>query len=193
MERKINNMVRQGFKSRKKIKIYAIDPHTGSSEHKKMYGKVWTFEEFKKNIKNAKIDDIIIPIVKTSEEANKDFDKPIELIFIDGAHEYDLVKLDFQSWFPKVIYGGIMAFHDTVGETGPKKVVEELVYKSNNFRNIKFIDLITLAEKVKQNSIKDKFRNRYDLLLKNLFEFVRKLYLPKTIRVIGKKFIKLIQ
>jgi len=183
----------KGSKRANKVKIYAIDPHIGSSEHKKAYGKIWTFEEFKKNIKNANVDDIIIPIVKTSEEAAKNFDEPVELIFIDGAHEYDLVKLDFELWFPKVIDGGIMAFHDTTVWLGPKKVVDEFVYKSKNFRNVRFIDSITFAEKVRQNSIKDRLRNRYVLLLKNLYKSKVKLYFPKLIRMIGKKLIKLTQ
>jgi predicted O-methyltransferase YrrM len=37
-----------GSKRGNMIKIYVIDPHTGSSEHQKIYGKVWNFEEFKK-------------------------------------------------------------------------------------------------------------------------------------------------
>jgi len=183
----------KGSKRGNKVKIYTIDPHKGSSEHKETYGKVQTFEEFKKNIKNAKVDDIVIAIVKTSEEAAKNFDKPVELIFIDGAHEYNLVKLDFELWFPKVIDIGIMAFHDTTGWPGPKKVVEELVYKSKNFRNVRFVGSVTFAEKVEQNSIKDRLRNRYVLLLKNLCEFSVKSDLPKPIRIIGKKLIKVIQ
>ena len=72
-----------GSKRGKKIKIYAIDPHIGSSEHQETDDKVWTFEEFQKNIKAAKVNDIINPIVKTSEEVAKDFNKPVEFIFID--------------------------------------------------------------------------------------------------------------
>jgi predicted O-methyltransferase YrrM len=161
-----------GSKKGNKVKIYAIDPHTGSSEHQKEGEKVWTFEEFKKNIKDAKVDDIIIPLVQTSKEAAKNFNQPVELIFIDGAHEYEFVKLDFDLWFPKVIEGGIMAFHDTIGWPGPKKVVADCVYKSKYFKNVKFVDSLTFAQKVKQNTLKDRIRNRCMLLLKNLHEFV---------------------
>lgn len=181
----------QGSKQGNNVEIYAIDPHTGASEHKDLYEKVWTFEEFKNNIKNARVDDIVIPIVKTSEEVAKSFNEPVELIFIDGAHEYDLVKLDFKKWFPKVINGGVMAFHDTIGGwPGPKKVAEEFVYKSKNFRNVGFIDSITFAEKVKQNSITDRIKNRYTLLLKRLKEYDQRNPLPKPIKMIGKKILK---
>src|SRR3989337_2786998 len=48
----------RGSKKGNNITIYAIDPHTGASEQKERYGNVWTFEEFKKNIKDTKVDDI---------------------------------------------------------------------------------------------------------------------------------------
>ncbi|MBW8005269.1 MAG: class I SAM-dependent methyltransferase, partial [candidate division NC10 bacterium] len=102
----------KGSRSGNKVKIHAIDPHTGSPEEAKSYGKVLTFEEFTANVKNAGVDDTVIPIIKTSSEAAQEFREPIELIFIDGDHQYDMVKLDFELWFPKVIDGGIMAFHD---------------------------------------------------------------------------------
>lgn len=182
-----------GSKKGNEVRVYAIDPHTGSSEHKEKYGKVWTFDEFKKNISAAAIDDVVTPIVKTSEEAAKGFDKPIELLFIDGAHEYDLVKLDFDLWSPKVIEGGIIAFHDTIKYQGPKQVVKESIFKSKNFRNAKFFDSITFAQKVSRNSIRDRIRNRYVLLLKNIYEFAVKLHLPKPVRVAGRKIASLVR
>lgn len=183
----------KGSKRGNKVKIYSIDPHTGSSKEESK--KVWTFEEFKKNIKDAEVDDIVTPLVKTSVEAAKDFKESVELIFIDGAHEYELVKLDFELWFPKVINGGIMAFHDatTYEWLGPKKVVEELVYKSKNFRNAGFVYLITYAEKTRQNSLTDRLKNRYILLLKDLYAFTSEFHLPEPIRKFGKKLAELIQ
>ena len=136
----------KGSKVGNKVKVYAIDPHVGA-----------TFEEFKKNISNSQTDDIVIPIVKTSEEVAKDFNEPVELIFVDGSHEYETVKLDFELWVPKLIYGGTIAFHDTIIKPGPKKIVEEYVYKSKNFKNIGFVGSTTFAKKAKRIDIKDIF------------------------------------
>ncbi|MCD6109210.1 class I SAM-dependent methyltransferase [bacterium] len=183
----------EGSKDGNKIEIYAIDPHTGSSRHKDSHEKIWTFNEFKKNIEDAQVDDIVEPIVKTSEDASKDFNKPVAFIFIDGAHDYDFIRLDFDVWFPKVVEGGVMAFHDTIGWPGVKKVVAKSVYKSKYFKDVKFIDSITYAKKVKQNSLKDRIKNRYVLFLKNMYEFATKLHLPKFIKKIGKKIVKKIQ
>lgn len=177
----------KGSKSGKNVKIYAIDPHTGSSEHKKIYGKVWTFEEFKDNIKNAEVDDVVVPIVKTSEEASKDFKEPIEFIFIDGAHEYEFVKSDFENWFPILIDGGIMAFHDATVAPSVKKVVEEFIFKSKNFKNVGIVDSIVFGQKCKKNSLIDKSRNVCVLLFMRISIFAA--HLPKSIRKIGKRLL----
>lgn len=161
-----------GSKEGNKVKVYAIDPHTGSPEHQKN-GKVWTFDQFKENIKKTGIEDMVIPIVKTSEEAAKYFNEPVELIFIDGAHEYEMVKKDFEYWFPKVIEGGIMAFHDTAGwarQHGPDQVVEEFVYKSRNFKKVQLVGSITYGTKTTKNSITDQIKNRTTLFQKYLYD-----------------------
>lgn len=138
----------KGSKAGNKVRVYAVDPHTGSFEHKAAYGKISTVEEFKKNIKNAKVDDVITPIVKTSDDASKDFDRPVELVFIDGCHDYESVKQDFELWFPKVISKGTVALHDTLRWPGPKRVAKEKILNSKKFKNITAVDSIIFAEKI---------------------------------------------
>lgn len=159
----------KGSEAGKKVKVYAIDPHTGSPIHRKWYGEVWTFDEFKRNIKSAGVTDLVVPLVKTSEEAAKHFKEDVELVFVDGDHEYDSVKLDFDLWFPKLIEGGFIAFHDSVLTSGPQRVVEKCLYKSNRFRNIRVVGSITFAEKVYVNSLSDRIGNRYELLKRTVY------------------------
>jgi len=142
---KFTFFIGKGSESAGKIKIYAIDPHIEE-----------TYEEFKRNIKNAELNDIVITVVKTSEEAAKDFTDAVEFIFIDGAHEYEKVKQDFELWFPKLIDGGIIAFHATVAWPGPKKVVKKYIYKSRYFKNIGLVDSITFTQKTIKNSLKER-------------------------------------
>lgn len=192
----------RGSKAGNKVPVCAIDPHTGSPVHAKMYGKVWTFEEFKKNIRKAGVDDIIIPIIKTSEEAEKSWgNQPIEILWIDGNHEYKFVKLDFDKWSPHLIEGGMIALHDTTFyETeGPKKVVEDDIYKSERFINIGLVNSITFAQKASKIFLRDKLKNKYALLIFELsialLKFLRKYkeYMPRPVRRLGKKFIKIIR
>ena len=172
----------RGSKAGKRVSVYAIDPHDGSGELKGMYGAVWSFDDFKVNIAAANVDEIVVPLVQTSEQAARSFEKPVELIFIDGDHEYPRVLLDFQLWFPKVIAGGIMAFHDA-DAPGPWKVVKDLVIKSAHFRNIRFVDSILVAQKVSQNSLIDRIRNRCTIIL-------RSRYLPDLLRAVGRRLVE---
>ena len=184
----------RGSKAGNNIKVYAIDPHKGSSEHMKKRGEICTYQEFKRNIAQANVDAIVIPIVNTSEDARRDWDgKPIELLWIDGAHEYEMVKLDFDLWFPYLIEGGIIAFHDTIGWPGPRRVVKEKIYTSRNFANVGFIYSITYARKVRTNSITQRIRNHWVLFLKDICELGIKLQPPGPIKRLANKIVSIIQ
>jgi len=181
-----------GSQENHKIKVYAIDHHVGSEEHQKD-GKIWTFEEFKKNIKDAKVEDVVLPVLKTSEDAAKDFDQPIELIFIDGDHSYEGVKRDFELWYPKVVEGGVIAFHDTVGWDGPRRLVNEEIFKGKNFKNARFSGSITYATKVSKTTNGDRIKNRGNLALKRIAEVTNSWKIPGPIRSLGGRIVGIIQ
>jgi len=57
--------------------------------------------------------DVIRPIHLSSVEASKLYkDESLDFVFIDAAHDYDNVKLDLESWFPKIKQSGVIAGHD---------------------------------------------------------------------------------
>lgn len=51
-------------------------------------------------------------IEKTSEEANKDWNTPIDLVHIDGNHEYYFVVQDIKLWTKHLKVGGFVLFDD---------------------------------------------------------------------------------
>ena len=83
-----------GSKAGESVRIYAIDPHAG-----------YRFGDFKTNMEHAGITELVRPIASLSQSAADIFEEPIELLFVDGSHEYDLVLEDFEKWVPKVIDG----------------------------------------------------------------------------------------
>jgi len=182
----------KGSKEGNKVKIHAIDSHTGSSEHKKRFGKVWTFEEFEKNIKKANVSDIVVPIVKTSEDASKNWNKKVGFLWIDGAHEYEMVLLDYKLWEPHLVKGGVIAFHDSQDQ-GPKKVVNKYLYFGSKFKKIGFMDGTTYATKVDRITAADKIMNLYVLLLTTIYSLAGKAPLPKFVKVLGNRMVKMLQ
>jgi predicted O-methyltransferase YrrM len=141
-------------------KIHAVDPHAGVIERGQTAVNVSTFDEFQRNIRTAGVHEVVVPHVDFSDSVARSFSEPVELIFIDGLHDYEAVKADFEAWFPKVMEGGVMAFHDTTGQAGPRKLVTERVYKSPHFRNVRFARSITYAEKTARNTPSDRLGNR---------------------------------
>jgi hypothetical protein len=53
-------------------------------------------------------------------------DGSLSLVYIDADHSYEGVKRDIAAWFPKLMAGGIFAFHDYLSEAyGVRRAVEE--------------------------------------------------------------------
>lgn len=171
-------------------RVFAVDPHTGSPEHRAAWGAVDTVREFARNLARAGVADVVVPLVQTSEEAARALDEPVELIFIDGAHEYEAVERDFELWFPKVVSGGVMAFHDSSGWPGVRRVVERRLYRSSRFRDVHFVDSITAGEKVDRNTLADRLANRRALALKRLCELGSRLHLPPAVRHRGRALLE---
>lgn len=162
----------KGTKEAKREKVWAIDPHSGVVERQS--DERGTLEEFQDNVKRAGVEDYVIPVVKRSEEAVKGWDKPVRLLWIDGAHEYEDVKKDFLLWEPHVLEGGIVALHDTTKWPGPKRVAKEYLYKSKKFKKVGFVGSVSFGQKVAENSLADRLRNRCMLLWKDIYTLARR-------------------
>ena len=138
----------RGSKLAKREKVFSIDPHTGdpfficgkkpqgpkleNSEYKVDDGTEFnSYSGFLRTIRHFQIEDWVIPLVMTSNEATKKTEiGPIRLLFIDGMHTYEAVKDDINNWVPRVISGGVIVFDDYDNFTsgvGVKRAVDELL------------------------------------------------------------------
>ena len=154
-------------------KVYAIDPHNMDKNFES------TLEFFNRNIRKEKVSDKIIPIIKTSEKAIKEWNKKIHFLWIDGDHRYFQVKKDFLLWEPFLRIGEIIAFHDTcesknkspakipIGKNiySPGQIVKEYIQNSEIFKDVKIVDSITYAIKNKEYGIKDNLKHKLTILV----------------------------
>lgn len=54
-----------------------------------------------------------LPIHQDSVVEGKRWSRPpLDLVFVDGGHEYDECKGDIDAWWPHLKLGGVMAIHD---------------------------------------------------------------------------------
>jgi MMP 1-O-methyltransferase len=170
------------------VRIFAVDPHAD-----------YRHGEFKDNIDRAGLADLVTPVKGLSQDVVGGFDEPIELLFVDGSHEEDDVRDDFEQWVPKVVDGGVVAFHDTTWHRGVRRVVAEKIYGSREFKDVRFvIGSTTIARKVQENGLGDRLHARRVQAAKAVFGAVtavvrkRRGWLPSQVERAGRRVFRLV-
>ena len=132
------------------LRVHAVDPHRGSREDP----AADTLTEFRANLAQSGLSDVVEPLVMTSEEASARVDGPIELLFIDGDHSYEGVRRDAELWLPRVMDGGTVMLHDvaTAAYNGPRRVVREMVCRDPAFHRIRRVGSMLVAERTARRS-----------------------------------------
>jgi len=154
----------KGSKSGHNAKIYSVDPHIehvctmdpeyslpesegiseGIPDIKYYINQGITFPQFKEALQKMNVENIVTPIVDYSELAyingiGKEWDIPIELLFIDGDHRYNYVKKDLELWGKWVINGGLILLHDRPFP-GVIKVIANMIMNNPRYSEIRDID-----------------------------------------------------
>jgi hypothetical protein len=119
-----------GLRERGAGRLFAIDPHTGSIEHRKNGVPVDTFAEFSANVRRAGLENWVVPLRKTAHEARAEFEAgSVSVLFIDGSHEYADVLVDIDDWLPTLRAGAVVGFNDP-GYPGVSRALGERVARS---------------------------------------------------------------
>jgi predicted O-methyltransferase YrrM len=92
-----------------KKRVSAIDTFNGNDSD---FGYRGFFQDFERNIRHCGVAKYVKPVVGKSCEIARTWNLPIDLLFIDGSHVYEDVLADFRGFFPHVVPGGLVAFHD---------------------------------------------------------------------------------
>ncbi|MGI9538610.1 MAG: class I SAM-dependent methyltransferase, partial [Miltoncostaeaceae bacterium] len=138
----------EGSRAGRGAVVVAIDPHTGSEEHRADGEVVDTFSEFRTNLAMAGVEEVVRPERAMSVDAAARVDEPVGLLFIDGAHDRDSVLADIDAWFPKLAPHGMIAFHDvTASWPGVARAIGERLVEPGRVDRLRFVHSIVYARK----------------------------------------------
>ena len=137
-------------------KVVAIDPHLGETGTKWKFSSTW--EQFNKNIHELNLETFVESIRKTSEEAHKKWNRKIDLLNIDGLHDYKNVKLDLKLWLPHLKEGGVLVCHDAFGPTYPgvMEAIIEGLFSLPDFGRVGVVGCSLFAVKTASKSLWDR-------------------------------------
>lgn len=125
--------------------VVAVDPFIGNGALDS------DFETFKRNVADRPN---VVHVRKTSGGAASTWAHGLaSLVFIDAVHDYVNVAFDISVWWPLLLPGGIMAFHDTddTNFPGTRRAVFELSRRDATL--YAHPDNLTLLRKARANTL----------------------------------------
>jgi predicted O-methyltransferase YrrM len=153
-----NKMAKLCKSKNKKARIVCVDTFLGAPEHMdgewasngldRVNGIPCLFESFRNNTKILQNHDIIYPFPISSMEAAHFMIKKqveVDLIFIDGSHEYESVLMDITLFWKVLKKGGVMVLDDAKWE-GVDRAITEFFTADKNV-DIEFGPIQTLVYK----------------------------------------------
>lgn len=105
--------------------LFAVDHHRGSPEMAAdrechdpdvldpATGRHDTLVHLRRTLERAGLEDVVIPIVASSQTIGPHWTTPVGFAFIDAAHDDAGVLYDARTWSQHVLPGGYLLFHDT--------------------------------------------------------------------------------
>lgn len=136
--------------------LFTVDHHRGSEENQAGWewhdpalvdeetGLFDTLPEFRRTIRSAGLDDVVIAVVGDSSAVARWWAGAVAFCFIDGGHGIEPARADYESWAPKIAVGGTLAIHDVFRDPrdGGRPPYEEIylpALASGRFREIRAV------------------------------------------------------
>ncbi len=140
-------------------RVYAIDPQADER-----------FEEFVANLERTGVRQIVEPVRMMSHDAARELEtSEIDVLFIDGFHQYAQVMQDVRDWAPRLRTGAVVGFNDPFWPGVNRALRDEVARTGSPFRAPAFFDNTLFFRYVPAES----WRKREDGLTRRLRLFLR--------------------
>lgn len=101
-------------------RLTAVDPF----DDPRWGGGPDAYRTFHANIRTTGVEERVEPCRGLSAEAlERTGHEPIDLVYIDGAHDFDSVRLDIDGWGARLRDGGQLLIHDSFSSVGVTRAV----------------------------------------------------------------------
>jgi predicted O-methyltransferase YrrM len=123
------------------VEILAIDPHSGvdrAPQQSTLNLEVGAedAEVFASNLRRFGVTDKVSHIQKESARALGDVPRPVDVLFIDGAHGFRSARQDIVFYGDLVPDGGTMLIHDSFSSAGVTLALMSTLFSSGRFRYV---------------------------------------------------------
>lgn len=143
--------------------LFSIDHHRGSEEQQpgqeyfdpELFDaetqQIDTFRAFRTTLRNAGLEETVVPMVCRSDVAAKMWAIPLSLVFIDGGHTYEAAAGDYRCWARHLVGGGYLLIHDIFsdpahGGQAPYRVYREAL-SSGLFNELPMVKTLGVLER----------------------------------------------
>jgi predicted O-methyltransferase YrrM len=149
--------------------LFSIDHHRGSEEQQPgeayfdpglfnpQIGRLDTFQEFRKTLEKADIEDTVVAMVCRSEVAARLWATPLSMVFIDGGHTAEAAQIDYDCWARHILPGGYLLIHDIFkdpaeGGQAPHHIYN-LARSSGQFAPLSMIKTLGVLQRKKETNL----------------------------------------
>ena len=103
---------------------------------------------FERNVQRHGVKERIEVWQGYSHEIAPRFPHAIDLLFIDGNHDYDAVRQDFALWAPKLKDGGVVCLHDACAKfPGVEKLIAEEISGADGYSEQHLVNSLYIARR----------------------------------------------
>ncbi|MCF6249063.1 MAG: class I SAM-dependent methyltransferase [Desulfobacula sp.] len=104
--------------------LFTIDHHKGSEEQQpgkeyfdpllfdKNLSQINTFPFLQQTLVKTHLEDVVVPILASSNVVGKFWSTQLSMVFIDGGHSFEAAQTDYLTWKDHILPGGFLVFHD---------------------------------------------------------------------------------
>lgn len=126
--------------------VYAIDPHNAYEVGGVQFGMADN-QAYYEHIAKYQVGDVVRTINLSSYSVGALY--VTDFLWIDGSHEYDDVKWDFNEFSRMVNLNGNIAMHDTAGfHPGVTQLVDEIL-AAGQWKRVQLVDAMSVFERAK--------------------------------------------